>query len=281
MSYNNILVVNDIAGAGKVAANVNIPILAAAQLEVAVLPTLLLSMQTGGFYNNIVRHYLDDDFKRMLDHWQKNDIHFKMHLTGYFASGQQISQYTDYYLREKEKHPQSLLVMDPIMGDHGKFYDGFDETIADRLRQLISQADIIFPNITEACLLTGFPYKEELTDSELNQVSDLLLEIGVKNVVITGVRFPDDHPNQIGFYLKGDHISGQWLSHKYYSQFYFGTGDLAVSSIVAWLSKGHSLTQAIKKTGPIIEEVIEATNSLERDIRRGLYFEGSLHHYIN
>lgn len=281
MKYNNILVVNDIPGAGKVAANVNIPILTAAQLEVALLPTVLLSTQTGGFYEDIVRHEVNDDFRKMLEHWQINDIHFNTHLTGYFSNANQIIDYTNYFISEKTKNPATLLIMDPIMADNGIFYDGFDQSIAKKLAHLISQADIILPNITEACLLTGYPYKENLSIKELNELSDLLLEIGVKNSIITGVRFPKREADKIGFFIKGENIKGQWISHNYYSQFYFGTGDIAVSAIVAWFTKGYSLIEAVEKTGPIIEEVIETSNRLNRDIRRGLYFEASLHHFMN
>ncbi|XJS11476.1 bifunctional hydroxymethylpyrimidine kinase/phosphomethylpyrimidine kinase [Aerococcaceae bacterium WGS1372] len=184
-----VLVVNDIPGAGKVAANVNIPILSAGRLEVSILPTMVISTQTGESYTEIVRHEFGTNFKAFMDIWEKNDIHFDVVMTGYFSTVEQVEEFRQYYTREKQLNPDMILIMDPIMADHGKFYPGFDNQIAQKFAGLMQLADIIFPNITEACFITDTPYSENFTVDELSNIGEKLIEFGVKYSVITRSTF--------------------------------------------------------------------------------------------
>lgn len=274
-----ILIVNDIPGAGKVAANINIPILAAAGHEFAILPTVILSTQTGGYYQNIVRHELEDSFQEMLDHWRENQIDFDGYLAGYFSTKEQVHQFAQYV---DQLHPnQKLVILDPIMGDNGDYYDGFDHTVANALKDLIQHSVIIMPNLTEACLLADVPYKEFMSLDELEALSDQLLSLGCQYCVITGIRFPDEDEASIGFYMKDAESKGKYIKHRYYDRFYFGTGDVVISSVAAMFFKGMSLEASLEKTGKIIEEVIEQSNTMNREERFGLYFEGCLEHFTH
>ncbi|MBZ6526179.1 pyridoxamine kinase [Aerococcaceae bacterium DSM 111021] len=275
-----VLVVNDIPGAGKVAANINIPILSAGGMEVSVLPTMFVSTQTGESYSNIIRHEMNEDFRRTLDVWKNNDIHFDVILTGYFSTIEQLELFTEYYLQEKVRNPEMKLLMDPIMADNGKYYPGFDHRIAEKFSALMKQADIVFPNITEACFITNTPYSELMTVEELNQVSLKLIESGVQYVVITGVRVPESNPNQIGFYVRGQNDYNRLIMHKYYPEHFFGTGDIVVSSATVWFSRGYSIEDTLLKTGKIIEQSLDNTLALNRDIKWGIYFEPILNQFF-
>lgn len=275
-----VLVVNDIPGAGKVAANINIPILSAGGMEVSVLPTMFVSTQTGESYSNIIRHEMNEDFRRTLDVWKNNDIHFDVILTGYFSTIEQLELFTEYYLQEKVRNPEMKLLMDPIMADNGKYYPGFDHRIAEKFSALMKQADIVFPNITEACFITNTPYSELMTVEELNQVSLKLIESGVQYVVITGVRVPESNPNQIGFYVRGQNDYNKLIMHKYYPEHFFGTGDIVVSSATVWFSRGYSIEDTLLKTGKIIEQSLDNTLALNRDIKWGIYFEPILNQFF-
>lgn len=275
-----VLVVNDIPGAGKVAANINIPILSAGGMEVSVLPTMFVSTQTGESYSNIIRHEMNEDFRRTLDVWKNNDIHFDVIMTGYFSTIEQLELFTEYYLQEKVRNPEMKLLMDPIMADNGKYYPGFDHRIAEKFSALMKQADIVFPNITEACFITNTPYSELMTVEELNQVSLKLIDSGVQYVVITGVRVPESNPNQIGFYVRGQNDYNKLIMHKYYPEHFFGTGDIVVSSATVWFSRGYSIEDTLLKTGKIIEQSLDNTLALNRDIKWGIYFEPILNQFF-
>lgn len=275
------LIVNDIPGAGKVAGNINIPILSAAGFETAILPTLILTTETGTYDpEKVLFHRLGEDFQKMLDIWVELDINFQHFLTGYFAHEDQVSSFRDYFVEVKKSNPEAMLFVDPIMADNGDFYPGFNQNIAQAFENLIAHAEFILPNITEACLLTGHPYKEDLSRDELETMCDTFLEWGCKYACISGIRFHDTHPDKIGFYVKGHDLPGQWIYHKYFPETFQGTGDVVFSSIAGFYAQGYSIVDAIEMTGPFIEEVIKKTVALERENRFGLYFEGSLWYFI-
>lgn len=275
------LIVNDIPGAGKVAGNINMPILSAAGFETAILPTLILTTETGTYDpDKVLFHRLGEDFQKMLDTWVELDINFQHFLTGYFAHEDQVSSFRDYFVKVKESNPDAKLFVDPIMADGGDFYPGFNQNIAQAFENLIAHADFILPNTTEACLLTGLPYKVDLNRDELEEMCDIFLKWGCKYACISGIRFPDTYPEQIGFYIKGQDLPGQWIYHKYYEQTFQGTGDVVFSSIVGLYAQGYSIVDAIEMTGPFIEDVFEKTIALKRDNRFGLYFEDSLGYFL-
>lgn len=256
---NRVLVVNDLPGAGKVAANINLPVLAAAQLEVTLLPTLLLSTYASG-RGQVVRHKLGDDFKAMLLHWEEIEVAFSLYLTGYFADAEQIKTIHDHYAKCKKVNQALILVVDPIMGDLGKFYKGFDQEVADQMMEFISLADVVMPNVTEACLMTGYPYREDLSLDEIYQIAKKLLETGVQHVVITGVHPDREHPtDEIGFYLLSRTGYSELFLHRHFERRFYGTGDLAGSLVAAYLSTGMSIQTALISTGRMMERVLDLT----------------------
>src|SRR5699024_7564759 len=151
-------VINDLPGVAKVAGMSNLPILEAAQFEVALLPTLILSTHTLG-YPGLVKHYLNEAFDDILDHWYDLKVQFKGCLTGYFADSQQITS----IINDLEDNNYPMVVsIDQNMAEFGKLYDGYSEDFPEKFQKLVKYADIIVPNLTEACLITHYPYSEDL-----------------------------------------------------------------------------------------------------------------------
>ena len=107
-----------------------------------------------------------------------------------------------------------------------------------------------------------------------------LLEYGAKYVAITGVRLPDKMPDKIGFYVRGHNDYQKLLMHRYYPQHFFGTGDIVVSSTTVWYSRGLSIEESLAKTGSIIEQSLDNTLALNRDIKWGIYFEPTLKEFF-
>lgn len=276
MKNEKVLIVNDIAGAGKVAGNVVFPILSAARLEPAILPTLLLStnIDAAGDVSILSTNEIYTDYLR---HWDQLGFKFTAYATGFFAEIDQISNFKDYYLKKKEEDPSIKLFVDPIMGDHGEIYPGFNAEVPERIGELIKKADIVLPNITEACLLTGHPYKEEMDLEELTVLAKKVNDLGAKNTILSGVQETQaDGTERIGFFYYDEKNESGKVLHKYYDRHFFGTGDLVFSFILSFFMKGFSIKESIEKASELTEKVLKDTVNLNREEIYGLYFEPSL-----
>ncbi|MGX7108172.1 PfkB family carbohydrate kinase [Facklamia miroungae] len=269
---NTILVVNDIPGAGRVAGAINLPVLAAAQLEAAILPTLILSSHAGEA-GALVRFPMGSAFQEMLNHWQEVGYHFDAVLTGYFADTKQIDDLKTYYLKEKAINPNISLFMDPIMGDHGQFYAGFDQEVAHHLRELIPHAELVMPNLTEACLILGRDYKEDFKYEEIAEIADDLLALGCKNIIITGAKEGQNDNERLGFYYASHTGEKGLVLHDYFDGYVFGTGDTVASIITASRLAGDSLKESVQFTAEIVEKMIPFSISQNESKVGPIHFE--------
>ncbi|MBS4461791.1 bifunctional hydroxymethylpyrimidine kinase/phosphomethylpyrimidine kinase [Aerococcaceae bacterium zg-B36] len=225
-----VLIVNDLPGSGQVAGMIAQSILTAAGFNTAWIPTLLLSHHTGN--GPVVRHELHDDFSRILTHWQQQNQPFSAYVTGYFSNASQIDNFVTFIKVNKHSRP---LIVDPVMADNGKFYQGFDEQLLPSIRQLIQVATIVLPNVTEACLLTNHAYPKQLDEVFIQQLLVKMKQIGAKQTLLTGVETVE-YPNQIGFYYLTDDKQLIGVRHDKAKQHYFGTGDLTTALLAsAWL----------------------------------------------
>lgn len=152
MSYPRILSVQDISCVGQCSLTVALPIISACGVETCILPSAVLSTHTGGFTGYTFRD-LTDDMPAISAHWQKEGILFDAVYTGYLGSARQIDMVKELFttvLRDG-----GLRIVDPAMADNGKLYPGFDGAFAARMAELCGCADVVLPNITEACMMTG------------------------------------------------------------------------------------------------------------------------------
>lgn len=274
MKTKNVMIVNDYAGVGKVAANVVAPLMSVAQLEPVVLPTLLLSSNLGAAAGEVITQNTLDIFTPYLKHWDEMGFNFEHMATGYFDTVDQIIQFRDYFLEKQNENPDLALYVDPTMGDHGAIYEGFNPTVPNEIGQLIEHATLVKPNLTEACLIADHPYSPDMPVDEMKALAQEIHDLGAKNTVITGLRQKDDQGQEtIGFVYFDEQGESGVVSHKYYDEDFFGTGDLVFALMVTFLIKGFSLKEALEKTGRLTEKVIDQTLALQRDKRFGLYFE--------
>ena len=156
MVQKRIILANDLSGIGKVALTPAIPIMACCQIETILLPTILLSSHTGGFGQIAIQELLDFT-KQSLEQWKALNLKTDALFIGYCRQMEQLKVLLDYYTSQS---PDALLIVDPIMGDHGKLYSGFTEEYIQQMRSVCSKEDIILPNLTEAALLTQTEYLE-------------------------------------------------------------------------------------------------------------------------
>lgn len=280
MKTEKILIVNDIAGAGKVAGNVIFPLLSAAALEPAILPTLLLSTHADA-PGRVTTLSTNEIYQQFLKRWEELGIQFSAYATGYFAEIEQITTFTDYYLTKKKEDPTQKLFVDPIMGDHGALYPGFNQEVPSRLRELIQHAEIVLPNLTEACLLTGHPYREEMDLNEMTDLAHKVNDLGAKNTILSGIKSTDvNGEERIGFLYYDEEGNSDLILHEYFAEDFFGTGDIVFSLVLAFYLKGLSLHEAIVKTARLTEKALRDTITLKRDSIYGVFFEPMMYDFM-
>lgn len=273
-----VLVINDLPGVAKVAGMSNLPILEAAQFEVALLPTLILSTHTLG-YPGLIKHYLNESFDEILTHWYDLEIQFKGCLTGYFANSQQIITTIKYLESIDYSMP---IIVDPIMGDFGKLYDGFSEDFPEKFRELVKYAEIIVPNVTEACLLTNYPYSEKIGPEDYPEIAQRLINLGANNVVLTGV-YNDKYKrkDEIGYYIYSENETPCYYMHDKEETWFKGIGDVSVSLITAYYLLGNSLKESVIRSTSYVEKAIQHSLKVKRDKKLGINFEPIIPEFSN
>lgn len=252
MSYKKILTIQDISCVGQCSLTVALPILSACGLETCVLPSAVLSTHTCGFSGYTFRD-LTEDMPEIKDHWKKENITFSAIYTGYLGSTRQI----DYVkaIMEENAADDCIRIVDPAMADNGALYPAFDETFVDAMKSLCGKADFILPNITEAALLTGMPYKKEYDRSYIQTLLEKLRALGCKNVILTGVSYKPETTGVV-VYENGNY---EYYEHVLLTNSCHGTGDIYASAFTGAYVQGKSAFAAAKIAADYTIACIEAT----------------------
>ena len=265
-----IAVINDLSGFGRCSLTAAISVLSVMGVQPCPLPTAVLSAQTG-----YPSYYCDDYTDKMQyfrREWKKMDARFDGIYTGFVASERQIEnifEFLDTFRRKK-----TFLLVDPVMGDNGKVYTMFTEKLCSLMKELVFQADVVTPNLTELCLLTDTDFRmiRELTDEKhllvvVEQMAANLMKRGPKNVVVTGIHFRDATDGVVK--MGNLAVSGgkkSFSAFPYIGGSYFGTGDLFASVVVAGMARGDEISASIELAGAFIERAI--TDSVREGIPR-------------
>jgi pyridoxine kinase len=264
--------IHDISCLGKCSLTVALPILSCAGIETCVVPTAVLSTHTGGFSGYTYRD-LTDDILPVVSHWQTLGLHFDAVYTGFLGSFRQLDIVAEVF--DRLRGPETLVVVDPVMADHGKLYTTIGETFPEGMKKLCSKADIIVPNMTEACFLTGKPYRPGPYDKAF--VEDLLSELsslGPRYVVLTGVSFDGRHLGAASFDSSGDKIDYSFA--QCIEGVFYGTGDIFASTLTAGLLTGHDLNRSARIAVDFTVKSISRTREAGTDVRFGVNFEAGL-----
>lgn len=249
MEYKRILTIQDISCVGQCSMTVALPILSACGHETCILPTALLSTHTGGFGKPAVARF-EDTLDSIWHHWRDNGITFDAILVGYLGSIAAVD--TACRIIEMMLAPGGVAVVDPAMADHGKLYSGFDEAYVKAMGALCRKADIVIPNITEAAMLSGQPYREQ---PDAQYVDALLEGLGYPRVVLTGVAFEE---GRTGVMIReGERRS--YYSHPRLGKSYHGTGDMFAAAFTGALMHSRTLPQAAKIAADFTCKAIENT----------------------
>jgi pyridoxine kinase len=263
--------IHDISCFGKCSLTVALPVLAAAGLDVPVIPTALLSAH-GGFNGGTYRD-LTDDILPIVRHWQSLKLDFDAIYTGFLGSSAQIDLVLEAIARLRGA--DALVVVDPVMADGGQLYSMFKPDFPAHMRRLCARADVITPNLTEAALLLGMPCGESLqTREETDALLRALSALGPEKVVVTGVSYA---PGELGA-ASYDRRAGRfdYACAPRVESAYHGAGAVFASVLVAALLAGKALFEAARIAVRYTADSVARTRAAGADERLGVRFEEGL-----
>ncbi len=248
--YPRILTVQDLSCLGQCSASVALPILSVCGLETCLLPTMMLSTHTGGL-GTPVRRDLTEDILPIAAHWQKQGISFDGISVGYLGKATQVRIVAEI----AEKMTSGPLIVDPAMADHGRLYSGIEADCVDAMKTLCRQADVILPNITEACLLADCPYHEPDTEEAVASLLDALEARYGNTILLTGVSLCE---GDTGFALR---CGGQTRCYQRprIGERYHGTGDMFTAVFSGALLRGWEVYDAAVQAAEYVARVAEIT----------------------
>ena len=261
-------VINDLSGFGRCALNVTIPVMSAIGVRVLAVPTAVLSNHTG-----FDEYYFSDLTGGMRDYfaaWEKLGLTYDGIYSGFLGSEEQADIISEFI--KKNRSEDTYLFVDPAMGDDGRLYPTCTDGLVSKMRELIRAADIITPNLTEACFLAGVDY-EEMKDAPLERVFDLALHLsrlGAARVVITGVYRSGKVINVVCDGVRDEMFT---ISSKCVSGQFCGTGDLFASVLFGESLKGKTLRTAVKKASDIVARTAKFSEKLGVSKVDGVAFE--------
>lgn len=272
MEYQRILTIQDISCVGQCSMTVALPVLSACGQETCILPSAVLSTHTGGFSMPAVKN-LTEMLPHIQTHWQKESITFDAIYTGYLGSTALIGCVGD--ILSSMTAPGGKIIVDPAMADHGKLYNGFDQAYAEAMGGLCRKADVVIPNLTEACMLTGCSYKEVYDEAYITHVVSKLHEMGMPCVVLTGVSYNREETGILISSQEGIYT----YHHPKIARGYHGTGDLFAAAFVGGWIGGKPMTEAARIAADFVCQCIRNTADDENHWY-GVKFETALPYLI-
>lgn len=261
MSVKRILTAQDLSCVGQCSLTVALPVLSAFGVETAVLPTAVLSNHTmfkGWSYLD-----LTPEIKNIFAHWRENEIKFDGFYLGYLGKKELMELCIECF--NEFSVEGAPVIIDPVFADGGKLYAGFNGAYVKEMAKLISRADVILPNLTEACFMADIPYTENYDGAFIEKVISALKKLTKGKIVITGVGFNGNTGEAI---FDGNDIS--YVETERLPVSFHGTGDVFASVFTANYIYGKSLSESALKASRFVIDCIKAT---DKDHVYGVSFE--------
>lgn len=269
-----IVSIQDISCLGKCSLTVALPIISAMGVECSIVPTAVLSTHT--MFQNFTCKDLTDQIAPIARHWQAEKIRFDAIYTGYLASAEQIGDVCDFF--DAFKTEDNLIVVDPVMADNGKLYPAFGPEFPAEMAKVCAKADLIVPNLTEASLLTGLPYRTEYDESYIREMLQALAKLGPRYVALTGVSFEKGRLGVMYYDQKEDTYGSYFAEHLPAS--FHGTGDVFASTCVGALMRGLPLGEALALAADYTVECIRLTLASPEAKWYGVEFESAIPYLV-
>lgn len=260
-------VINDLACYGRCALAVSVPIISALGIECCPIPTVVLS--TNGAFEGVVSRNMASFQKETFEHFNVLDVNFDGVSSGFHNDINQLQATESFFKSLRNSDKQTLIFVDPIMGDHGKLYSVSTEEVCVGYQRLLFYADVVTPNLTECCRLLELPYPVGTpTHEELALMLQKLHELGPKYLVITGLDYGDDIGNMVS-----DGQSMELIMTPRIGKERCGTGDVFMSVLAGNMVRGADFKEAVKKSVDFLSKALTVTEKFDVSSRNGVCFE--------
>ena len=256
--------INDLSGFGKCSLIADISVMSSMGIEVCPVPTAVLTSQTG--FPSHYMHDTTDMVEHSITDWKGRNETFDGILTGYMPSEKVLDSVQAFAKAFTTEN--TLFLVDPVMGDNGRRYSNYSDEMLIRMKELVTMADIITPNLTELCLLAGEEPQAVIEEVKEKRDPQLIINIvaNVKSnagqsIVVTGVSVDDDKISNIIVCNRGSYV----IKSVHNGQSYSGTGDLFAAALMGNVLKGKDILEAVRITAEFIHRSVEATSYTDRN----------------
>ena len=265
-----IAIINDISGYGRCSISVIQPIVSHLGVQGCPLPTAIFSNHTG--FPSFFREDFTEKMPLYIDEWKKLDLQFDGIMTGFLGSARQIG-IVEQFIKDFRR-PHTVVLVDPVMGDNGHIYPTYTQEMCEEMKKLLAYADIITPNLTEACFLTDTPYRESgWKHAELAVMAKQLMSMGARKLVITGIKMGE---NFIGNAVADENGEMEFQRQMIVEQTRSGTGDVFASVLGADAVNGIPFSQSVKRASHFVRKALVETLKTPGPNNTGIDFESSL-----
>ena len=278
---SKIAIINDISGYGRCSISVIQPIVSHLGIQGCPLPTAIFSNHTG--FPSFYRRDFTRDMPRYIEEWKKLNLHFDGIMTGFLGSARQID-IVEQFIRDfggtttggttADDTTRPIVLVDPVMGDNGHIYPTYNRRMCQGMKRLLAYADIITPNLTEACFLTDTPYRATgWHHSELVIMARQLMSMGARKLVITGIRMGENFIGNVVAEADGDvEFQRQMIVEETRS----GTGDVFAAVLGADAVNGVPFAQSAKRASHFVRQCLLETLRTPGPTNTGIDFESCL-----
>ena len=260
--------IHDLSGYGRCALTVILPVISAMGIQCVTVPTAILSTHTGGFSDLVLRD-TTDFISPCCKHYKELGVQFDAIYSGFLASEEQADCCLEFF----ESFPDAIKIVDPVMGDDGTAYQTYTKGLIERTKELITHADIITPNLTEAAILLEERYPDFLTEAQLRNWAERLCK-KAKSAVITGVPVESGSFVNVSFDSKNDEF--RIYNWDRIPVSYPGTGDIFASTLLGRVLAGDSFETSVNKACDFTAAVIDYTMKFPTPHREGVMLEPCL-----
>ena len=268
-----VALINDVTGFGRCSTAVQLPIISAMGVQCCILPTAILSAHTG-----YPTYYFDDYTRHMesyMNNWEELHVTFDGISTGFLGSKEQIEFVIAFI--EKFRTDDTKIIIDPVMGDDGILYETYTEEMCEEMKRLVQYADVLTPNVTEACRLLDLDYFTfEITEQSLQEISEKLCEKGPNKVIVTGIQYKGQVLNY--FYEQAGEKG--LLGTKKVVDSRPGTGDIFSAVITGAEMLNMPLKEAVDLSAEFIHKGLLVTEAQKTPKNDGICFESVLGEFI-
>ena len=248
-----ILTFQDMSCVGQCSLGVALPIISACGHETCPLPSAILSTHTGGEFSGYTFNDLSDSIMPVVEHWKRQGIYFDAFYSGYLGNGTDIK--CAKHIMGNLLCDGAVRIVDPAMADNGSLYPGFDSEYARAMTELCTHADIIIPNVTEACIMAGIDCFHAHTREKIISLLDSLSSAGMKKIILTGVSLGE---NSLGVAIY-DNGQTDFYLHEKINVMCHGTGDIYASAFVGAYLRGISFCDSARIAADFTLESIKLT----------------------